>query len=153
MAERPPGPGSGWTTRKLAGILVDRVLSPSHGVALVVGIGLNASSDRSAFPSELADRVAILSELCHRTVEPAEVEPVALSAVGSTAHRLATSQGRRELWEESRRALYGVGRAVRVDGRPAGVIRDLDEDGALLIDRGGERSTVRSGEVEVEGLS
>lgn len=141
----------GRPARKLAGILVDRVLSPRFGVALVVGIGLNAACERAEFPADLSERVAVLSELCDRKVEPPEVEPIVLEAVGATARRLRSSEGRRELWEESRRLLYGLGRAVRIDGRPGGVIRGLDEDGALLVDHDGELLTVHAGDVVVEG--
>jgi BirA family biotin operon repressor/biotin-[acetyl-CoA-carboxylase] ligase len=141
---------SGQPPRKLAGVLVDRVLSPTFGVALVVGIGLNASMSRSDFPAELAGRVAILSELCDRRIEPAEVEPIVSSVIAQTVGLLDTPEGRSKLWENCRSSLYGIGRTVRVDGRPAGVIRDLAEDGSLLVERAGEVETVRSGEVEVE---
>jgi BirA family biotin operon repressor/biotin-[acetyl-CoA-carboxylase] ligase len=140
-------------TRKLAGILVDRVLSPTSGAMLVVGIGLNVSTDRSEFPADLRERVAVLSELSGRAVVPDEVEPIVLGVVEETAARLATPEGRTGLWQHCRSALYGVGRSVRVDGRPAGVIRDLGEDGSLVVERDGALEAVRSGEVTVEGLA
>ncbi|HEV2520460.1 MAG TPA: biotin--[acetyl-CoA-carboxylase] ligase [Thermoplasmata archaeon] len=143
----------GRSPQKLAGILVDRVISPTFGIALVVGIGLNASSPRGQFPPELAERVAILTELCHRRVEPSEVEPIAIAAVHRTVDRLASPEGRGQVLAECRRVLFGVGRPVRVDGRPFGVIRDLADDGALLVERDGGLAPVVAGEVELEGLA
>jgi BirA family biotin operon repressor/biotin-[acetyl-CoA-carboxylase] ligase len=141
----------GHPLRKLAGVLVDRVALPAVGSVLVVGIGVNVATVRLELPAPLSERVAILSELAGRTVDPAEVEPLATGAIAQVVGLLDSLEGRRTLWERCRGALYGVGRPVRVDGRDAGVIRDLAEDGALLVGRGAEIETIRSGEVEVEG--
>ncbi len=134
---------------KLGGILVDR-LAPRDGPAtLVIGLGLNACPSRSDFPATVVGRVAILSEQVGRPVPPEELEPVALAAVASTVGALSTTEGTRAVWEESRRRLYGVGRPVRVDGRAAGSILGLGEDGALLVEKDGAVSHVRSGEIVV----
>jgi len=143
-------PSAGRPAPKLAGVLVDRVLSPAFGTAVVVGVGINAASVRSAFPPDLAPRVAILSELAGRTVPPEEVEPVARAAIEGTVERLASATGRTALWQQCRGVLYGVGRPVRVDGHRAGILRDLAEDGALLVEGPQGRTEIRAGDVEVE---
>ncbi len=138
---------------KLAGVLVDRVLSPALGVALVVGVGVNVSTARSDLPEELAPRVAILQELAGRAVSPDELEPLVTEVIRTTVDRLGTVAGRSEVWSMARGALYGVGRRVRVDGRTAGVLRDLAEDGALLVEGESGIESIRSGEIEVEGIA
>ena len=146
----PSGAGS---TSKLAGVLVDRVLSPSFGVALVVGVGLNASIERSAFPGPLGGQVAILSERVGRRGPPEELEPIVLGAVERTVARLGTEDGPKAVWESCLARLHGIGGRARVDGRPAGIVRGLARDGALLVEQDGALSPVRSGEVEIEEVS
>jgi BirA family transcriptional regulator, biotin operon repressor / biotin---[acetyl-CoA-carboxylase] ligase len=138
---------------KLAGILVDRLASPSGGEAVVVGLGLNCATVRSSLPKEIAGRTAILSELASRPILPEEAEPVAIDAIERTAERLSTAEGERAVWSESRRALWGVGRSVRVDGVPRGRMHDLAEDGALLVEDEQGIHAVRAGEVVVEGAA
>ncbi len=143
-------PRPGGRMGKVAGILVDRLADPGHPAMLVIGLGVNAATDRREFSPELSERIAILSEACGRPVPPSEVEPIVLAVVRSAADRLATAAGARAVWAECRPLLFGVGRRIRVDGSPAGVIRDLAPDGALLVDRDGAIETVRAGEIVVE---
>jgi BirA family transcriptional regulator, biotin operon repressor / biotin---[acetyl-CoA-carboxylase] ligase len=138
---------------KLAGVLVDRVLSPTLGVALVVGVGVNVTMARSDLPDELAPRVAILKELAGRPVPLEEVEAIVTEVIQGTVERLGSVEGRSEVWSMARRVLYGIGRPVRVDGRTAGVLRDLAVDGALLVEGAQGIERLRSGEIEVEGIA
>lgn len=148
LVSRPDGRAA-----KLAGILVDRVGGRDGREVLVVGVGLNAATERAQLPRAEAETVAILTELCGRLVEPEELEPVALGAVGRTVDLLSSIDGARALWGEARRAMRGLGRPVSVDGRPAGIARDLAYDGALVVEQGGERTTLRAGEVCWGGLA
>jgi BirA family biotin operon repressor/biotin-[acetyl-CoA-carboxylase] ligase len=142
-------PGERGPPRKLAGILVDRLPSPALGTALVVGVGLNRATPRSAFPPELHERVAVLDELVGGPTDERMVESLIVGAVRSAADSLSTRVGHARLLEECRRALYGRGRRALVDGAPSGVIRELGEDGSLLLDRDGERVAVRAGDLTV----
>jgi BirA family transcriptional regulator, biotin operon repressor / biotin---[acetyl-CoA-carboxylase] ligase len=144
---------SGRPAGKLAGILVDRLATSDGQEAIVVGLGLNCATARSAFPPELAKRVAILSELAGRSISPEETEPVVVDAIERTAQQLASAEGERAVWAECRRALWGIGRAVRVDGAPMGRMRDLAEDGALLVEDERGIRAVRAGEVVLEGAA
>ena len=136
--------------RKLAGILIDRVDSPTLGDACVVGVGLNVAAAPSAFPEPLRSRVVRLADLAGRPVSPPEVEPLVADAVASAAASISDADGRAQLLDECRALLYGVDRPARIDGAPAGVIREIGADGALLLERDGERTSVRSGELTFE---
>jgi BirA family transcriptional regulator, biotin operon repressor / biotin---[acetyl-CoA-carboxylase] ligase len=142
-------PRTGATPRKLAGVIVDRVEDPVHAGHLVVGIGVNVAAPRAAFGPELSDNVAILSELVTPAPTVDDVETVANDAVERAAGLLRTAEGAERALERCRRALYGVGRRILVDGTPAGTLQGLGDDGALWI--GEERAPValRAGDLTV----
>ncbi len=135
--------------RKLAGILVDLVPSPTLGTAAVVGLGINVDSDRSAFPEEVRRRVAVLSELVGAHVPVEDVEELAAAAIWSSRDALESAASREALLGAGRALLYGVGRTAMVDGEVAGRISSIGEDGALVLDRDGEPVAVRAGEVRL----
>jgi biotin-(acetyl-CoA carboxylase) ligase len=143
LVVRPPEP-----PRKLVGTLTDRVEGP-NGPSLAVGVGVNVSSRRSEFPEPVRDRVAILSDYVRTPPPLDQVESVVVDAIEQVGVMLRTESGRDRLLSACRSALYGVGRRALVDGRPAGVIRALGDDGALWLQDGHHRVPVRAGSVAV----
>ncbi len=143
----------GAPSRKLAGILVDRVCSPRLGSAAVAGIGVNVSVDPSLYPPELRPRIVGLSELVHPAPSLYEVERAVVQAALTSASRLRTADGRGEMLALCRRHLWGIGRRAWVDGRPVGRIVALDDDGALWVQEGAERVAIRAGDLRVEEAS
>jgi BirA family transcriptional regulator, biotin operon repressor / biotin---[acetyl-CoA-carboxylase] ligase len=141
----PPRP-----PRKISGILVDRVPSTSFGHALVAGVGVNVNADPRAYPAELQPRVVQLSELVGRPIAPGEVEGALVPRLLQAIEDLGTEPGWRATAERCRQALYGRGRRVWVDGAAAGVLRDLDDDGAIWLDSVAGRVAVRAGDLTVE---
>jgi BirA family transcriptional regulator, biotin operon repressor / biotin---[acetyl-CoA-carboxylase] ligase len=141
----PPRP-----PRKLAGILVDAVGAPDGRRLLAVGVGVNVAAPPTAYPPDLRPRVVQLSELAGRPVRVEEVERAVVPAVAGAVPRLRTAEGRDGVLERCRAQLYGRGRPVRVDGVPAGVLHELDEDGALLVDDGPRQTRVVAGDLLVE---
>lgn len=141
-AGRPP--------RKLGGILVDRVASPTLGMAAVAGIGLNVTLARAAVPPELVGYVASLGEFVGPVPElpalEAEVSAIALDA----ARSLRTPDGPASAVRLCREMLYGVGRWATVDGRLRGRIVGLGDDGELWLDAGTGRVAIRAGDLRVE---
>ena len=135
--------------RKLAGVLVDRVASPTFGTALVVGVGLNVTTPPEGFPPELEGRVAVLSELGVPRPDERLVESLVVGAIRGAGESLNTPAGHAQVVEECRHALYGLGHRALVDGEIAGVIRSLGDDGALYLERDGERVAVRAGDLTV----
>lgn len=141
----PPAP-----PRKISGILVDRVPSTSFGPALVAGVGVNVSANPLAYAAELRPRVVQLAELVGRPVTPGEVENALVPRLLLAIEELGTEPGWRATAERCRQALYGRGRRVWVDGAAAGVLRDLDDDGAIWLDSVAGRVAVRAGDLTVE---
>lgn len=144
---------AGAPSRKLAGILVDRVPSPRLGSAAVAGIGVNVRIDPSAYPPELRERIVGLDELVHPAPTLEEVERTVVHAALDLAGRLRTAEGREKILALCRHRLWGIGRRAWVDGRPVGRIVALGEDGELLVEEGGERVAIRAGDLRVEEAS
>lgn len=134
-----PGPG-----RKVAGILVERVETPTGPMA-VIGIGINVAQTLEELPVALATSVEL------ETGEPVDRTELLAMVLGSL-HGL---QGLlRDL--VALRAAYGdvcstLGRTVDVH-LPSGEVRrgealDVDASGALVVSTGGGAFTVSAGDV------
>ncbi|MGA9840187.1 MAG: biotin--[acetyl-CoA-carboxylase] ligase [Thermoplasmata archaeon] len=142
-------PSSG-RPRKVGGILVDRVESPERGPLAVAGIGVNVTTERDAFPPELRDFATSLAQGTSRAPTLDAVETIMVHGAMRAAIGLRGPGGVEATRALCRRMLYGRGRSVLVDGRPAGTILDLGDDGELLLERDGERVAIRAGDVRVE---
>ncbi|MFZ0891153.1 MAG: biotin--[acetyl-CoA-carboxylase] ligase [Thermoplasmata archaeon] len=141
----PSGP-----PRKLAGILVDLVPSPSLGAALVVGMGINVAAPARAFPLPLRDKLVSLGDFVAPPPPLDEVEVLAaLSAIGAV-EELDRAGGIERTLEACRAALYGVGKLAVIDGTMRGTIRALGEEGELWVDTDRGEVAIRAGEVVVE---
>jgi BirA family biotin operon repressor/biotin-[acetyl-CoA-carboxylase] ligase len=138
--------------RKLAGILIDVVPSPTLGRVAVVGVGVNVAADPDAYPDDLRDRVVGLSELVPETPDLGVVEGLAVSAVRDAVDELATPSGTAALLEDCRAALYGLGRSATVDAELTGVIRGVGDEGELWLDTPTGAVAVRAGSLVLEGM-
>lgn len=136
---------------KLAGILTDLVDRQPEPVA-VLGLGLNVQPPAEPLADELAGRVAYLSEAVAPAPELPAVEQLIIDSLEVAAQELGTEAGRARWLERSRSRLYGRGRRATIDGVDAGHVVGLEADGSLVLERDGRRSSVRSGELRVEGL-
>ncbi len=137
-------------SRKLAGVLVDRVAFPPRRASAVAGIGVNVSVEPRSYPPELLPRIIGLDEL-HPPGPPLdEVERTVVAVALRTAQAARDTAGRAELLAVCRRQLWGVGRSAWLDGRPVGRIVELGDDGALWVENGGDRWAIRAGDLRVE---
>lgn len=136
--------------RKLGGILVDRVASPTLGNAAVAGIGVNVHLDTASLPAELTGRVAALEEFVQPIPSISSLEQEAAEIAVEAARSLRTTSGAASALRAARTLLYGIGRRGSVDREIRGTIVGLADDGALLIDRGAERVSIRAGDLRVE---
>lgn len=134
--------------RKLGGILAE-ASSPSGSVdAVIIGIGINVLG--SAFPREFAARATALEVELGRQVDT-DALVVALAGGILEAQRRLGDDGTswvRESWRRFGHA--GFGATVRwnesgVERR--GVVRDVDADGALVVESGRDRCRLVAGEV------
>ncbi len=134
---------------KLSGILVDTVERSPDGRVAVAGIGVNVRRPTEGFPSDLALPAVALEELIPRIPSVREVEDLAVDAAERAAREIRDPTARAAVLERCGARLYGVGRPVDVDGVPSGILRGLEADGALRLDRDGEPMTIRAGDLRV----
>lgn len=139
--------------RKLAGILVDRVPSPRYGFAAVVGVGVNVTTNLSHLPPDVAAAAAALAGGPRTAPEIEDVEDRVVRAAVATVRALDAPGGVDGVRSLARSLLYGVGRRALVDGRPAGTIAALGDDGELLLDSGTDRVAIRAGDLRLEGTA
>jgi len=139
-----PGP-----FRKLGGVLVDALVAPGGERRAVVGVGLNVGRVPDPPPS-VNRRVVSLADLGPPPVTLYELEGLTVDVVGHVTAGLETDEGVRRVRESARRRLFGKGRAVRLDGRPVGVLVGLADDGALRVAGRDGPAELRAGDLEFE---
>lgn len=135
--------GDGW--KKLGGILCE-----AQGEdAIVVGLGINVTP--AAHPPDVMARVASIEGELGRAVDRAALVVECLVQVRALADAARSNRDGALLDRWRARAAAGwQGAAVRWhdgDQEARGVARDVDDDGALLVERDGRRERVIAGEV------
>uniref|UniRef100_A0A832HZ87 biotin--[biotin carboxyl-carrier protein] ligase n=1 Tax=Eiseniibacteriota bacterium TaxID=2212470 RepID=A0A832HZ87_UNCEI len=137
--------------RKVSGILAEG-RAAAGGTAAVLGVGVNVGQSAEDFPPELRATATSLAEHGVRAGREA-VAAAFLNAFEPLWDELLEG-GRAELLTRWRARAGFWGRAVRVrapGGEIAGVARDLDAEGGLVVEvAGGARVTVLAGDVAVE---
>ncbi|HYB79107.1 MAG TPA: biotin--[acetyl-CoA-carboxylase] ligase [Thermoplasmata archaeon] len=141
---------SGRPPRKISGILIDEVASPTLGRASVVGVGVNVRLPVESMPPALAGRVAALEEFVQPPPPLEEVEGIVASAVREAGEWLSHPDGVRSARALCRQLLFGVGRAVTVDGRRAGTLAELGDEGELWLASDTNRVAIWAGDVRME---
>ena len=141
-------PGPPGASRKLGGVIADRIVGPAGPVA-VLGVGINVRRPTDGWPPLRPLAAVALDEVLDRSPTVAEVESVVAPSLEGVGVELSSDVGRRAAVDRSRRLLHGVGRLVLLDGRPAGRIRGLADDGALELEVDGEPMTIRAGDLTV----
>jgi BirA family biotin operon repressor/biotin-[acetyl-CoA-carboxylase] ligase len=142
--------------RKLAGVLCE-----ASGVAgdtldaLVVGIGVNLQP--AAYPPDIAQRATSLELELSRSIDRPRLVVEILAGLAETTMRLRDGDRAWILdeWRRFGRAGLG-GAAIRWNDRGTdrqGAARDIDADGALLVDADGRRERLVAGEVTWERLT
>ena len=135
--------------RKVSGILAESRRTAEGDDAAVLGVGVNVAQSPEDFPDELRARgTSLAMEGCATTREivAAEflnaLEPLwAEQQEGDRRAVLSAWRARATFW----------GRELRVstpDGEVSGIARELDDSGALILERDGGRMTVLAGDVE-----
>jgi BirA family biotin operon repressor/biotin-[acetyl-CoA-carboxylase] ligase len=138
------GPQSG---RKVAGILAEAGVS-SGETWVVIGFGINVLP--VSFPQDLALRATSLESELGRPVDRGELFAACLVQLAARYADLAAGRCQDVVAAWRRRASSTFGRAVEWvdDGAPkAGVVREIDQEGGLLVDTGAGIVKVVSGEL------
>jgi len=137
--------------RKVSGILVESRRTLEGTDAAVIGVGVNVAQAADDFPPELRATATSLALAGVHTTR----ENVAAAFLTALEPLWAEFQegGRRVALDAWKARASFWGRRLRVRGATGdveGVARDLDADGALILEReDGERVTVHAGDVEL----
>lgn len=142
--------------KKLCGILTEMGLDAERRPWLVVGIGINVSQTAEDFSPEVASIATSLAAELRKEVS----RPALAAALIEALDRLyaALMSGDLSVYLRAyRRACVNIGKTVQLihaDGsRELAEAVDVDDAfGLTVCTAGGERRTVRSGEVSVRGL-
>jgi BirA family transcriptional regulator, biotin operon repressor / biotin---[acetyl-CoA-carboxylase] ligase len=138
------GPQSG---RKVAGILAEAGVSGGQ-TWVVLGFGINVLP--APFPHELASRATSLESELGRPVDRGELFAACLVQLAARYADLRASRCRDVVDAWRQRALLTFGRPVEwVDegGTKAGAVKDIDDEGGLLVDTEAGIVRVVSGEL------
>ncbi len=141
-----------WQARKLAGLLVEMRGEP-EALRVVLGVGLNVAVGpvtARAIDQEWAELSALTPHV--------DRDRLAAAIVGEwldvvAAYRAGAAAALLEEWR-THHAFAGIAVRVHVADAPAfvGIAEDVTSEGALLVNAGGARRVVRSGEVSVRPL-
>jgi len=134
--------------RKIAGILAERGTSAGGATWVVLGFGINVRP--AAYPVEVASRATSLEQELGRPVERGLVLTECLAALSGRYSELQHGNIASVVSAWRRLATSTFGRPVEWDadgGIRRGIVRDVDESGALVVEVDGELVLVISGEV------
>jgi BirA family transcriptional regulator, biotin operon repressor / biotin---[acetyl-CoA-carboxylase] ligase len=136
--------------RKVAGILVERVETPS-GPAAVVGVGLNVGMSADELPVPEATSLAVVDAA--RVPDRTDLLLVVLASLWEayTTWQEGGDLAGMRLAESYTAACATVGSRVRVqlpsDRALAGTATGIDSSGRLLVEHDGETTAVSAGDV------
>jgi BirA family biotin operon repressor/biotin-[acetyl-CoA-carboxylase] ligase len=139
----------GLVPRKLSGILVDRISRPNAPDLGVIGVGVNVRHGAVSLAGDLSGRALFWEDLQAPAPTLDRIEQLVLRSVESAVERLNQPAGGPAVVEECRRYLCGVGRPVSVDGTEVGILRSLDDDGSVTVERDGSLATFHAGTLSV----
>lgn len=153
LAARLKWPNDVWVgAGKLGGVLVESSSDGRGAPAIVAGVGLNLALDPARLPEAVRAVVTSARALGVPPPSPDVAAAAVLARVAVWYHAFVGEGGAaalRAAWRDL--AVDWWGREVRAESSGAvlsGIVRDLDERGALVLERpGGERVAVLSGEV------
>jgi BirA family biotin operon repressor/biotin-[acetyl-CoA-carboxylase] ligase len=142
--------------RKLAGVLCEASGVAGESLeAVVVGVGVNLQP--AAYPKDIATRATSLETELSRAIDRSRLVVEILAGLADVTRRLWDGDRGWILDEWRRFGRAGLGGApIRWNDRGTerqGAARDIDTDGALLVDTDGRRERLVAGEVTWERLS
>jgi BirA family biotin operon repressor/biotin-[acetyl-CoA-carboxylase] ligase len=141
--------------RKLGGILCESAGVGASVDAVVIGVGINVRS--AAYPPEIADRATSVEAEIGRHVDRAPIVVACLAEVRRSIAELHSGGRARVIsqWRDfGKRGLFGARvRWTDRDGERGGIARDIDDDGALLVQSDARLERLVAGEVIWERLS
>ena len=129
--------------QKVCGILMELGAQVDRLDYAVVGVGLNANNDTAAFPSHW--RSTSLAAELGRSIDRCAL----IAAILNEMEQALDDMQSRELYEEWRSRSLTLGKRVRIsspEGDLMGQVLDLDQDGALILEQGGDKRRILAGD-------
>ena len=129
--------------QKLCGILTELGAQMDRLDYAVVGVGLNANNDPAAFPSQW--RSTSLAARLGKSIDRCALIAAILNEMEQALDDLESH----ELYEQWRSRSLTLGKRVRIssaEGELIGQVLDLDQDGALILEQGGDRRRILAGD-------
>ena len=138
--------------RKVGGILCEAQWKNGRAEFLIIGIGLNVRHERAQLPARPVFPASSLRLECDRDLSLAVVESACLKSLASTCGQLRDGdwESVRDAWEAR---CYGRGEVVNIvqeDEKFYGVLRGIDESGALSVMTTNGVRHVLAGEIRFE---
>ena len=140
--------------RKACGIIAEAVTDAAQGLRCVLlGIGLNVNLALEDVPPDLRDKATSVRIATGRACDRIELASALFNRLHSRYMEIEATgfAAVRPLWE---RYSALTGRRVTVmdgDARRVGVVRGIDDEGALLIETDAGPARILTGDVSIEG--
>lgn len=129
--------------QKLCGILTELGAQVDRLDYAVVGVGLNANNDTAAFPGQW--RSTSLAARLGKSIDRCAL----IAAILNEMEQALDDMESHELYEEWCSRSLTLGKRVRIssaEGELIGQVLDLDRDGALILEQGGDRRRILAGD-------
>ena len=148
-------PNDVWLSgRKACGIIAEAVTDASQGLRCVLlGIGINVNLALKDVPPDLRDKATSVRIATGRACDRIELASALFNRLHSRYMEIEADgfAAVRPAWE---RYSALTGRRVTVvdgDARMAGVVRGIDDDGALILETDAGPERILTGDVSIEG--
>lgn len=133
--------------RKLADVLTD-VVNPT-GLLPVAVVGLNLNAKRAMLPPDIAPRAVFLEDIASGPLKLQDIEEPLIYAVIRAARRISDEEQRSVLGKEINEVLWGVGRAVSIEGK-RGIFVGIGAAGEAIVATEQGEEAFWSGDMRVE---
>ena len=137
--------------KKMVGILTEMNAEFGHINYIVIGTGININVPKESLSDDLKDVVASLADVTTKKINRAELLALILKNM-EEFYELAITEGFGPILDEWRWWSTTLGKEVKVvapNETYIGKALDIDEDGLLIVERGGEKVKVIAGDVSI----
>ena len=141
--------------RKIGGILTELAFTSQGTVDYaIIGIGINCTQAEADFPEDIRPIAASLAMCSHAVVNTANLAAQMIQALCGMEQKLLSHKS--QILARYRQDCITLGQEIvliRGDEKRYGIARDIDADGALVVEfESGMLESVSSGEVSVRGM-
>jgi len=141
--------------KKICGILTECALESDGGLKhLIIGIGVNLYETADDFPEELREKAGSVFSQTGLTVDRAELAACILSKLERLIFEEHFPKNKASFLQSYKDRMLYLNETVDVTsakGDFSAVVRDLDEEGRLVVEADGKLLTLNSAEISIRG--